>query len=264
MQHRLAHREPTFALLVQETHEHDAVEHGYAEHRDEPDGRGHRQVLAGQEQGQQAADGREGHVGQDQGRELDRVERGVQQHEDEEDRDRHDQAQLGQGALLVLERTAPLDPVAGRQVHLRLDRRRGIGHEAIDIPAPNVHLNHGIALQLLATDERIALGDRYRRNLGQRHQRSRSGLERNPSQRFDRTARTVIKAHGDVEPPHAVQQHADRFATQAIAHDGQHFLGVHAVPGQLGPIHLDADLRLTDVRFQREVGDAVDTGKNRL
>jgi hypothetical protein len=41
---------------------------------------------------QQAADGGEGHVGQDQRRVLDRVERGVEQHEDEEDRDRHDHA----------------------------------------------------------------------------------------------------------------------------------------------------------------------------
>ena len=62
----------------------------------------------------QASNGRERHVGENERGVLDRVEGGVEQYEDEEDRDGgHDHRELGERALLVLERAAPFDPVAG-------------------------------------------------------------------------------------------------------------------------------------------------------
>src|SRR3546814_14520118 len=97
------------------------------------------------------------------------MERGIEQHEDEEDRDWHDYRQLCHRTLLILERAAPFDPVPGRQFHLLVDRGFGGLHEAVHIPAPHVHLDHRIALQLFAPPERVDLGHTDIRDLRHRY-----------------------------------------------------------------------------------------------
>ena len=182
------------------------------------------------------------------------IEGGVQQHEDEEDGDRHDHRQPGQGALLVFERATPFDPVTRRQPDLARDRRIGIAHEPVHVAATHIHLDHRVALQLLAAHERIAFSDADIGHLGQRHDGTTRRPQRNPPQRLDRTARCRIQSHRDVVALDALQQHADRFAAEAVADDRQHLLRVHAMPRQRRAIHRDADLRLADIGFQRQVG----------
>src|SRR5690606_21110904 len=106
--------------------QNDAVQHRHTEYRNESNGGRHREVLTGYEQRYEAAYRGKRHVRDDQSCEFHRVERGVQQHEDEEDRQRYDDGEPCKCALLVLERTAPFDPVARWQVELFLDRAIGI------------------------------------------------------------------------------------------------------------------------------------------
>ena len=60
-----------------------------------PDAGRHAEMGVGDQQRQQAAERRHGHVGQHQHRPLERVEHGVEDHEDHQDRDGHDHHQAG-------------------------------------------------------------------------------------------------------------------------------------------------------------------------
>ena len=79
-----------------------------------------------EEQGQRAADQREGQVEHDEKCVTDRVEGAEEQHEDDEDDQGHDDVEAAEGALLVLEAAAPDHPVARGQLHGRLHLLHGL------------------------------------------------------------------------------------------------------------------------------------------
>src|SRR3546814_5734111 len=63
-----------------------------------------------------------------------------------------------------------------------LDCSLGFLDEAIDVTTAHVHLDHGVALQLLATDERVPLGHADVGDLRQRHECAGGGTQRDLTQ----------------------------------------------------------------------------------
>ena len=103
-----------------------------------------------------AADAGEEHAAEDHQGVAERVEREVEQAQDQGQGQRHDDEEPPLGPLQVLELAAPLDRVAGRELHLAADPLLGLLDERADVAAPDVGLDDDPPLAPLALDGRGA------------------------------------------------------------------------------------------------------------
>ena len=100
---------------------HHAVEHRDAAQRDEADRRRQRERHAAQAEPDDAADERQRHAGEHRRHRAQLAEHEEQHGEDDPERHRHHDEQAILGAIEVGELPRPLEVIAGRQLHRRLD-----------------------------------------------------------------------------------------------------------------------------------------------
>ena len=157
--HHLFHGQAQRVQVVEVRHQHQAIEHGNPQQRDETDRCGHRQVLPGQPQRGHAAHHGKGHVAQDE-RGLAHRAKGHEQHKKDQSQGHgHHQPQAGGGALLVLELAAPFHAVAGGQGHIAGDGGAGFGHKANQVATADAGLDQGKARAVFAAHQHGAIGD---------------------------------------------------------------------------------------------------------
>src|SRR5260370_6666684 len=134
------------------THHHDAVEHRNSKERDEPYAGRKIQIDAADPERCDSAYQRQRHDQENQEHLLYVVERGVEQGGDNQNGYREDDSKTLLGAPLVLVLSAPLQPVAWRQLKLLLYSCLGISHEAAEISTRDVAHHNGSPARFLPID----------------------------------------------------------------------------------------------------------------
>src|ERR1035437_7368424 len=135
---------PFPAQLVDEADQHDAVEHGNATQRDEPDTRAYGKRHAAQPESEDAAAHRQWHADENQRRLSEAAESHENQDEDED--------QPRASSLEILELPAKLKRVAKREFHFGFDTGHGLVDEAFNVAPAQVHQNGSAALARLPGD----------------------------------------------------------------------------------------------------------------
>jgi len=127
--------------LIDVAHHHHTVQYGYAEHRDESHGSGHREVKPRHKQRDNATSNRKGHIHEDQRRIAQATECRKEKQENKRQGNGHNDRQPRHGPFLVLKLTAELHEIPRRHVHLLLDPLAQILNNTAHIATTYVHLH---------------------------------------------------------------------------------------------------------------------------
>src|SRR5579863_5119350 len=172
---RVFDRKAADAKLVDVFEHDDAGLHGHAEQRQESDTGGDAEVGAGEQEGDQAADGRDRDIRHDQGRPFHRLEHGVEDDEDDQNGDgQHDQ-QARVGPLLAGVFALPFEVISGGQLHLLADFGDGFFDGAAQVAAADAVFDGDVALVSLPVNFRAAVGNLNLAELRQRHELAGGG-----------------------------------------------------------------------------------------
>ena len=178
----------------------------------------------------------------------------VEQDEDDGQRERHDDLESLLGALHVLESTAPLEGVPGRNLHLLGNLFASRLHVGPKVDAPYVDLDPGVQTSVLALDRRRPLKEPEGCHLlqgdvlsaGRRHEHATQGLDVVPE------GATVPEVHG------VAFQAFDGFR-DVHASDGGHDHVLHILDGKPVPagfVAIDVDVQIVTaeglVRIRRD------------
>ena len=184
-----------------------------------------------QQQRQQAAQRRHGHIGQHQRRPFERPEHGIENHEDHQDGDgQYDHEPLLR-ALLAGVFAGPIDLVSLRQLHVLLDLGDGLFHGAAQVAAAHAVLQRHVALVGFAIDLRSAIHGLDVAELAQGNALAGGRQQANAFDGFAGIAVPRQVARHQVEAPLALQHLGERVA----AHGG--------LNGVLHVGHIDAVTR---------------------